>query len=282
MRRGPIGQRSVPRTRPYLLYGALATLPAPTSTPSPTRKEPLVNPVRFLARPMLASMFVVGGLDSLRNPQPKVPAADQVTGQLTDQLGDNVPAPIQDADTETLVRANGAAQVVGGTLLALGKLPRLSAAVLAATLVPTTMAGHRFWEETDEAQRANQQIHFFKNVSMMGGLLITAMDTQGKPGLAWRAGHAVEHAGMAADRTKREAKLATKLARAEAKSRANAATGRSRREAKLAGKLAKAEGRRMGAERRRATSEAKRSLTPDVVDLTKGVKRLRSSIGSND
>ena len=217
-----------------------------------------MNPVRFVARPMLASTFLMGGIDQLTNPSGKLPAAEDVT----EPLADNVPA-LKDADTETMVRANGAAQVVGGTLLALGKMPRLSATLLAASLVPTTLAGHRFWEAEDDATRANDQIHFFKIVSMLGGLLITAMDTAGRPGLAWRAGHAIEHAEARIDRSRREAKLARKLAKAEAKSRARGVAGRSAREAKLASKLAKA--------------ESKRRLTPDVVDVTKGVRRLRGS-----
>lgn len=224
-----------------------------------------MNPIRLIARPMLASMFIMGGLDSLTNPEGKAGAVPDVT----EPLGDAVPPAIKDASDVDLVRANGAAQVLGGALLAIGKMPRLASTVLAATLVPTTMAGHRFWEEDDPATRTNQQIHFFKNVSMLGGLMIAAMDTEGRPGLAWRAGHAVEHAGMAADRTRREAKLARKLAAAEAKSRANRTLGRSAREAKLAAKLAKAESRR-------AAAEGKRTLTPDITDLTSGVKRLRS------
>ena len=58
--------------------------------------------------------------------------------------------------------------------------------MLAATLVPTTAAGHRFWEEQDPAERAQQRIHFFKNVSMLGGLIIAAGDTEGQPGVVWR------------------------------------------------------------------------------------------------
>ena len=34
--------------------------------------------VRRLARPCLASMFVMGGIDALRNPASKVPAADPI------------------------------------------------------------------------------------------------------------------------------------------------------------------------------------------------------------
>jgi putative oxidoreductase len=48
------------------------------------------------------------------------------------------------------------------------------------------VAGHRFWEETDPAAKANQTIHFLKNVSLMGGLLLAAVDTAGKPSVAWR------------------------------------------------------------------------------------------------
>ena len=55
------------------------------------------------------------------------------------------------------------------SMLATGKFPRLSSLALAASLVPTTLAGHRFWEESDPQVKAQQQIHFFKNVSMLGG-----------------------------------------------------------------------------------------------------------------
>lgn len=224
-----------------------------------------MNPIRAVARPMLASMFVMGGIDSLRNPTDKAPVA----GEVSDQLGEAVPA-LRDADDADIVRATGAAQVVGGTLLAIGKMPRLASTVLAATLVPTTAVAHRFWEEDDPSQKANQQIHFFKNVSMLGGLMIAAMDTEGRPGIAWRAGHAIEHAENRVDRTRREAKLSRKLAKAETKRRATKATARSAREAKLAAKLAKAQAGRKAA-------EGKRTLTPDVLDIGKGVKKLRSN-----
>ena len=60
--------------------------------------------------------------------------------------------------------------------------------------MPTTAAGHRFWEEQDPAERAQQRIHFFKNVSMLGGLIIAAGDTEGQPGVAWRARRAAKDA----------------------------------------------------------------------------------------
>src|SRR4051812_32424844 len=133
---------------------------------------------RLFARPMLASMFIVGGLDSVRNAESKVGAAAPVTEKLVPLLQRVVPQ--LPSDPATLVRVNGAAQVAAGLALASGKAPRLSALVLAASLVPTTVAGHRFWEKEEPADRAQQRVHFFKNVSMLGGLVIAAGDTEGQ------------------------------------------------------------------------------------------------------
>lgn len=144
--------------------------------------------LRRIARPMLAAVFVSGGIDTLRNPKPRVDTAAPVIEKAGKQA--NVAA-----DPELLVKVNAAAQVAAGTLLGLGKFPRLSALVLAGSLAPTTVAGHRFWEEDQPADRGAQRIHFLKNLGLIGGLLIAASDTHGKPSLAWRAKHAKSVAG---------------------------------------------------------------------------------------
>ena len=84
-----------------------------------------------------------------------------------------VPLPEDDA---VVVRANAAVQVAGGALLALGRMPRLSALALIASLIPTTVAGHPFWTIEDPAARAQQRIHFLKNSWMLGGLLLIVLD----------------------------------------------------------------------------------------------------------
>ena len=94
--------------------------------------------VRLAARPLLASMFVVGGLDAIRNAGKKVDAAEPVTDRLAPLLQKVFPQ-LTD-DPQQLVRINGAAQVGAGLLLASGHFPRLSATVLAATLVPARRA----------------------------------------------------------------------------------------------------------------------------------------------
>lgn len=171
--------------------------------------------VRRAARPMLASVFVLGGIDALRDPAPRAKAAESVTPTLTRMF------PQLPSDTVTLVRLSGATQVAGGVALGAGFLPRLSAAALAATLIPQTLAGHRFWEEPDGEARRNQRQHFLKGISLLGGLLLAAVDTEGQPGLAWRARRASDDLQQStrrlSGRARRETKLATRAAKQEAK-----------------------------------------------------------------
>ncbi len=143
--------------------------------------------VRLIARPMLSSMFITGGVSSLKNSDYLARQAKPVTDKLAptaDKVTDQLPFQLE---SKQMLQLNGVVHVVGGFCLATGRAPRLSALALAATLVPTTFGGHRFWEENDPQQKANQRIHFFKNVSMMGGLMLASVDTAGKPSLAWRA-----------------------------------------------------------------------------------------------
>ncbi len=168
---------------------------------------------RLFARPMLASMFVVGGLDSFRNADKKAAAAEPVTARLAPLLQRAVPQ--LPSDPATLVRLNGAVQVLAGLGLATGRAPRLSATLLAATLVPTTAAGHRFWEQQDPTARAGQRIHFLKNVSMFGGLVIAAGDTEGQPGVVWRTRRAAKDARREAKHLAAGARREARLAKAK-------------------------------------------------------------------
>jgi uncharacterized membrane protein YphA (DoxX/SURF4 family) len=125
--------------------------------------------VRAIARPMLGAIFVYSGFDAVQKPEGKAPTAAPVVDPLIEGLA-------LLGDTALWVRVNGAVQVVAGSALASGRFPRLAALTLAASLVPTTFAGHRFWEETDPAVRTRQRIQFLKNMSMLGGLLLAAED----------------------------------------------------------------------------------------------------------
>ncbi|HVF03638.1 MAG TPA: DoxX family membrane protein [Frankiaceae bacterium] len=120
-------------------------------------------PVRRLGQLCLGSVFVAGALDALRDPAPRAEKAAALG--LAGRLG---------TDDVTLVRANAAAMVFGGLAVATDRLPRLAALGLAASLVPTTLAGHRFWAEPDPERRREQRLHFGKNVGLLGGCLLLA------------------------------------------------------------------------------------------------------------
>ena len=169
-----------------------------------------MKPVRSLARVMLSGIFVVSGARTLQNPGRLVPAAKPVTDRVT-PLIQNV-APRIPTDTATLVRANAATQLIGGLMLATGKFSRPAALVLAGTLVPATAAGHPFWNNDDPVARNNNQIHFLKNLGLFGGLLLAAADTEGKPGLRWRAGHRIGHSRRSVQRVVRTARREAKIA----------------------------------------------------------------------
>ena len=144
-----------------------------------------MSPIRALARPLLAGSFVAGGASALRSPGSRV--------ELARKAGLKEP--------DKLVRINAATMVAGGLSLATGRLPRVSALTLAASLVPTTVVGHPFWSETDKAAKQAQRTQFVKNLSVLGGLLLAAADTGGRESLP----HA---AGRVSSRTARRARKA--------------------------------------------------------------------------
>jgi uncharacterized membrane protein YphA (DoxX/SURF4 family) len=167
---------------------------------------------RLIARPLLASAFLVGSVNALKNAPALAIKAKPIVDRIRPALEKAAPQVKIPDDTATLVRVNAVAQIVAAVTLARGRAPRLSSTVLAASLLPTTAAGHQFWNETDPATRANQKIHFFKNLSMLGGLLLAAVDTEGRPGIAWRASHVATGARRQARHLAKEAKLEARLA----------------------------------------------------------------------
>lgn len=146
--------------------------------------------LRNLARPMMAGVFVAGGVDALRDPKPRA----ELSGDVSTRVAGAVGLP---QDPETLVKLNGGVQVAAGVMLAMGWFPRLAAGALAVTVVPTTLAGHRFWEEENPDARRQQQVHFLKNLAVCGGLIVTALDTGSRPSVGWMAKRA---AAKASDR----------------------------------------------------------------------------------
>jgi uncharacterized membrane protein YphA (DoxX/SURF4 family) len=188
--------------------------------------------VRRIARPMLAAPFVILGYQALKNPGGRVEMARPIVEKVTEVADKQLPVQVP-KDVEQWVRINAGVQVGAGALLGLGRLPRLSALLLTGSTVPTTLAGHRFWEK-EGADRQQQLIHFLKNLGLVGALLLAAVDPEVKPSVGWRARRAARRATDAtetqlakaqkkAERVQKKAAKQAKQARKEAKKQAKAA-----------------------------------------------------------
>jgi len=169
--------------------------------------------LRRVARPLLASIFIFGGINVLRNTQAHAKTAEPFIADAFDKLEGLVPEQVP-RDPATLVRIDAAVKIGAGFALASGKAPRLAAFVLLGSLVPTTLAAHSFWSLKDPAEKQKQMTQFVKNASVAGGLLLAVSDTAGKPSLGWRARRAAKTAGQGAEKLGRRAeKRAAKLAK---------------------------------------------------------------------
>ena len=162
--------------------------------------------IRRLSRPLLASTFIVGGYHALKEPGARPEMASKLLETARPYVKGTPAEAIVD-DPELAVRLNGAAMLAGGLLLATGKAPRVGALLLAGSIIPTTIAGHSFWDEKDPQAKQMQMMQFLKNASMLGGVLLAAEDTAGKPGLAYRAGMVADAAGRVAHDVAKDAQI---------------------------------------------------------------------------
>lgn len=149
--------------------------------------------IRKIARPMLASVYIADGADTVLNADSHMEGTQQVVSKVRAVLPRQYAIYIP-KDPATVTKAIGATKVGAGSLLALGKMPRTSAAVLALMSIPTILARHAFWETQDKEEKIVRRQGFLTSIALLGGLAITSVDTAGKPGLKWRANKAAERA----------------------------------------------------------------------------------------
>ena len=141
-----------------------------------------------LARPLLSAIFISSAIPMLKDQS-------------------YLHGPIRDAglaEPELMAKAHVYGNLAGGLALATGRFPRLAALGLAVNLVPTTLVGHAYWSSPED-QKVVQKINFFKNISLLGGLLLAASDTGGRESIP----HAV---GRVSKRTAKRAEKASKKA----------------------------------------------------------------------
>lgn len=166
--------------------------------------------VRTIARPLLASSFIVAGIGRIRH-------ADETAENLGIVLRP-IANTLPNADEKKVARAVGGIQLGAGVLLALGKLPRFAGFLLTVTSTLNAAAEFGAADTSTAEGRRWQRNQLLKNISLLGGVLLASVDTAGKPGLAWRAEHLAE-SGKKAGR--KQLKTAGKNAQKTVKKAAN-------------------------------------------------------------
>ncbi|MDO5500168.1 MAG: DoxX family membrane protein [Propionibacteriaceae bacterium] len=147
-----------------------------------------MNLLRAAARTMLAGYFVVNGVKALKDPAPYAAEQERFAAAVVPLARKVAPAEVAAAvpeDTETLARITGGLQVAGGLGMIFGKGRRFGAGLIALSMVPQ-LAGFNAKGLTPE-ERSLARNELLKNIALLGGSLIAAGDTEGRPGLAWRA-----------------------------------------------------------------------------------------------
>lgn len=147
--------------------------------------------IRKVARPLLGATFIVNGVDRLRRPQE---VGEDLQTSL-DELASVVPQAESIASNPKLAaQVLGGVQIGAGALLAIGKFPRVAALTLSGVHKFNSYAEYRSAPVNTGEEVAEQRNTLLKNVAILGGLGLAAVDLAGKPSLAWRAEHLAKRA----------------------------------------------------------------------------------------
>jgi uncharacterized membrane protein YphA (DoxX/SURF4 family) len=138
--------------------------------------------LRRLARPLLGLAFIDSGVSALRDDGRRADRARSIGVQ----------------DPQQVTRAVAAVQVGAGALLVLNRMPRLSALVLAATVIPDAVTGHAFWTEQDKLTKRNERTMFARDLGLLGGALVAVADTGGRESVPHRATRTAKKAAKTA------------------------------------------------------------------------------------
>ncbi|WP_062078116.1 hypothetical protein [Demequina globuliformis] len=124
--------------------------------------------LRHIARPLLATWFVYGGVQSYLEPAKRAERAAPVVEPALAEVG------VEGVSTTDIVKVHGVATVAAASVLALSRTPRTAGLVLAGLTAATVVAGRPFWLETDEEKKEQELELFLRNVSLLGGTLLAA------------------------------------------------------------------------------------------------------------
>lgn len=126
-----------------------------------------------VGRVLLVLIFIISGAEKLLDISGTAAMIDKVVTvpaalsgfatQLKDITGQSV--------SQLLAILTGVVELVGGLLIAFNIGTRGAAFVLVLFTIAATLLFHDFWNMTGSA-RADNMVHFMKNITALGGLLV--------------------------------------------------------------------------------------------------------------
>jgi uncharacterized membrane protein YphA (DoxX/SURF4 family) len=139
--------------------------------------------LRFTARTLLASYFVINGAKAVRHPGDFTDSAQPVIDKVVPALKAVLPAEAAGflpEDASGVARTSGVLQIVGGLSLATGIGRRLGASILAVTMAPQVITNN------PRNGASGERAKFGADAALLGGVILAALDTEGEPDLAWK------------------------------------------------------------------------------------------------
>lgn len=129
--------------------------------------------LRVIARPLLASWFIYGGIESILEPERRAERATPVVAPVLVEAG------LEDVKVTDMVKVHGAASIAAASVLALSRAPKTAGVALAGLAAVTVVAGRPFWRIEDEQARLLERERFMVNLSLFGATLLAASSGHG-------------------------------------------------------------------------------------------------------
>lgn len=123
---------------------------------------PLADVVILAARIMIGLIYVMSGWPKLMN----------YKGAVASIAQRGVP--------EAIAYLGPPVEFFGGLAIMLGLFTEAAALLMVAFTIIATVTSHRYWEFSDPAQYRAQNTNFYKNVTMIGGILLLFVTAGGR------------------------------------------------------------------------------------------------------
>lgn len=171
--------------------------------------------VRRIARPLLAAPFIVEGLRTIQTPERDIDVYPQAF-QALDSAVEKSSAP-SFVTARTVLQASGAVAVAAGVMYATNRAPRAAAVALLATTTVGWAGRKKVWELKGE-ERMQEIQAILTDAGLLGGLLLAAVDHDGRPSMGYRMNKFVEKSQKNAEKRRAELEKKADKASKQAKS----------------------------------------------------------------